>query len=270
MFSGALRSSQGASSALSLALDKSSLLCHKSASQIQTLGGRVAMVRMLYRSALMLAFCVGLANVVSCTLFSGPVRQAKDPPPADIQATRIEYVDSDGFDALLETSLSNNDPVIIVQTRSTKPDWEGRLNAWIGAWNMGGKVEQATEKRKVRLQAPLLPSVTVDKDSIREFGGLVENFMDRVDRLARESAAWWAEERVLRRRVELLKPYNLRFHQDEDHFIQIIFYNGRYSNQYAAFMKSVIHADSYAEEESWRRTFSFSCPSSSRVAKGQP
>lgn len=56
----------------------------------------------------------------------------------DITPTRLDYVDTDGFDAVLENALVNQDPVIVVRTRRSRPDWDGRLNAWIAAWNRGG------------------------------------------------------------------------------------------------------------------------------------
>ena len=67
-------------------------------------------------------------------------------------------MDADGFDSLLESALVNQDPAIIIQTHATKPDWGDRLNAWIAAWNMGGKVTGGT----VRMQAPV--TVTVQKN----------------------------------------------------------------------------------------------------------
>src|SRR5262245_19664651 len=68
-------------------------------------------------------------------------------PPASLSPTCIGYVDADGFDAILESALINQDPIIVIQTNNDKPDWDGRLNAWIAAWNMGGRPAGA----KVRL-----------------------------------------------------------------------------------------------------------------------
>jgi len=47
------------------------------------------------------------------------------------------------------------------------------------------------------------------------------------------------EERVRARRVALLAPYNLNFHLDGDGYIQLIFFNGRYADDYPAYLRSV-------------------------------
>src|SRR5262245_27669454 len=93
------------------------------------------MSRRIIRGGLVLA----LVAVWSCST-SKSTRRYKEPPPPDIRPTVIQYVDSDAFDRILETALVTQDPVIVIQTGSSKPDWSGRLNAWIAAWNMGGKV----------------------------------------------------------------------------------------------------------------------------------
>jgi len=163
-------------------------------------------------------------------------RSPVEPPPPDFRPTRIEYLDTDAFDGLFETALTNQDPAILVQTAERKPDWGGRLNAWIAAWNKGGQVEAAPAPRTARGQ---IPSVTVDGDTLRELRMLVNDFMDRVEGRAKERSAWWAEEKVRARRVDLLRPYNLRFHVDDGGTIQIIFFNGRYAKQYGEFMRGV-------------------------------
>src|SRR5436305_13795849 len=98
---------------------------------------------------LLLALCAG-CNAAKQT------RPYREPPPAGIKPTVIPYVDTDGFNELLESALTNQEPAIVIQTTNDKPNWDGRLNAWIAAWNMGGKVAPATGK--VRAQAPF-PSV---------------------------------------------------------------------------------------------------------------
>ncbi len=134
---------------------------------------------------------------------------------------------------------------MLIQTENQKPDWGDRLNAWLAAWNMGS--------RKARGQAPL-PSVTIDGDSIREFRLLVDDLMGRVENLARTGSTWFAEERTRSRRVALLKPYNLRFHQDEGGNIQLIFFNGAYAQYYGQFLKTTGPAEGSGAEE-WSRTF---------------
>jgi hypothetical protein len=194
---------------------------------------------------------LALAALPSCK-GTGPGRPYREPPPPGLTPTTIDYADSDAFDALLETALTNRDPAVLVRTAYEKPDWGPRLNAWIAAWNRGGTV--APPGRAARMQAPLLPGVPVDGDSIREFRLLIDDLMDRVEDLAGKGSVWYAEERTRSRRVALLKPYNLRFHVDEDRHIQLIFFNGDYSQFYPQFMSSIAAADA-DEPARWARTF---------------
>jgi hypothetical protein len=196
-----------------------------------------------------------------------PARPYREPPPPDLKATAIDYTDSDAFDALFEAALTNQDPVVVIRTAREKPDWEPRLNAWIAAWNLGGKV--GPPKATVRMAAPLLPSVTVDADSIREFRLLIESLMDRVEDIARRQSAWWAEERTRARRVALLRPYNLRFHLDEEKTIQLIFFNGSYAQYYPQFMQSIAQAEA-DEPAEWSRTFRCSRCKGYRDGSDQP
>jgi hypothetical protein len=181
------------------------------------------------------------------------VRSLLPPPPQGIKPMVIDYVDTDGFDLLLETSLTNQDPAIVIQTHFPQPNWGPRLNAWLAAWNTGGKVDGAQPGRKARGQ---LPSVTINEGSIREFRLLVDGLMNRVEELARNGSAWWAEEKVRKHRIDLLRPYNLRFHMDEEKNIQIILFNGRYAASYAQFVQSFAESD---EENPLQWTRSRSC-----------
>jgi hypothetical protein len=190
--------------------------------------------------------------VVAGGCHSPESRPAPEPPPPGVRPTNFDYADTDAFDALFESALVNQDPVIVVHTGRSKPDWDGRLNAWIAAWNRGGTVGQPG--RAARMQAPLLGGVPVDGDSIREFHSLIDDLMDRVEDLAAKGSAWYAEERTRSRRIALLKPYNLRFHVDEDRHIQLIFFNGDYSQYYPAFVIAIAAADT-EEPARWSRTF---------------
>jgi hypothetical protein len=167
------------------------------------------------------------------------------PPPPDVRPTRIDYADSDAFDAVLESALVAQDPVIVVQTAHQRPDWGPRLNAWIAAWNRGGRVETG---KTIRGQAPVLPPV--DGNTVREFRLLVEGLMDRIEERVRERSEWWAEEKIRERRVELLRPYNLRFHLGADGIIQVIWFNGRYARYHRDFVRSLTDEDG---GEEWQR-----------------
>jgi hypothetical protein len=195
------------------------------------------------------------ALFVLCTLLAGScsvpprTRAPAAPPPADFVPTRIDYVDSDAFDTLLESALVNRDPVIIIQTPNRKPDWGGRLNAWIAAWNRGGGAGGGT----FRSQAPFLPHVNAD--TLREFRLLVDDLMGRVEAGLRDTSAWWAQEKVRNRRVELLKPYNLRFHMAEDGLIQIILFHRRYAPYHREFTRAL---GGDADGGEWRRGYTCS------------
>lgn len=178
------------------------------------------------------------------------VRTYHAPPPSDIKPTILPYVESDGFDELLESALTNQDPVLLIETNMSKPDWGPRLNAWLAAWNQGGKVVDEPG-RSVRMQAPLAPSV-VNGETIREFRLLAADLMTRVEDLARRGSSWWSEERIQRRRIELLKPYSLRFHLDEKQKIQLIFFNGRYARYYEEVMGGLA-LNAVENKEGWSR-----------------
>jgi hypothetical protein len=197
---------------------------------------------------LLFPVAVVLGMMAGCKV---PPETLPEPTPRDVPVTRVTYADTDAFDGFLETALTNQDPVIVIQTDRSKPDWDGRLNAWIAAWNAGGPSRQRRPGLTARGQSPIV----VDGDSIREFRLLVEGLMDRIDERARERSAWWAEERVRSRRVELLKPYSLRFHMGEDGLIQVILFHGRYAASYRALMQTVFRAEG---EDEWTRGYTCS------------
>jgi hypothetical protein len=117
------------------------------------------------------------------------------------------------------------------------------------------------------MQAPFVPKVVVDGDSIREFRLLVEGLMDRLDERARQGLAWLSEEKMRGRRVKLLKPYNLRFHMDEDGAIQLILFHGRFADFYPEFVRSLAAAD---EGEEWERNYVCSLCSLRRTGPKRP
>lgn len=181
------------------------------------------------------------------------VRTYHTPPPAEIKPTILNYLETDAFDELFETVLTSQDPVILIQTETSRPDWGPRLNAWIAAWNEGGKVVDE-QQRRFRMQGPLAalaPSV-VNGETIREFRLLVADLMTRAEDLARRGSSWWTEERIRRRRVDLLKPYSLRFHLDENQKIQLLFFNGRYAHYFQEVMGAMAMT-SADDSDGWAR-----------------
>ncbi len=185
------------------------------------------------------------------------VRTYHAPPPDDIKPTILNYVETDAFDELFETVLTNQDPVILIQTETSQPDWGPRLNAWIAAWNKGGKVVDEPQRR-FRMQAPLgALGPSINADTIREFRLLVTDLVTRADELARRGSSWWTEERIQRRRVELLKPYSLRFHMDENEKIQLLFFNGRYARYYKEVMGAMA-MEAAEDTEGWSRAMTCS------------
>jgi hypothetical protein len=173
-------------------------------------------------------------SLVGCGSNS-PSRPDKPSPSEDDRksATVIDYVDSDAFDGLLEAAINRQDSIIVVQTASTKPDWQGRLNAWIAAWNAGGKVQkdEGLWLKNVRIMseatAPNASKVVVVElppDTAAEARKLVQGEIDRIERLAREGVDWWKDERTKAKRVESLRPYLFIFEKDANKQYQVIFY----------------------------------------------
>lgn len=206
--------------------------------------------------------------LAGCSLLrqDNPVDDTNGP---DITPTRMDYVDTDAFDVLLETALVNQDPVILIRTGHAQPDWSGRLNAWIAAWN---RSERAHRKRpglraegepenepKIRGQIPDLSHLPFDAQSIRELRLLVSGLLDRIEDRAQAGASWWQEERARSRRVSLLRPYNLRFHQDDAKNIQLILFHGQYSSYYPRFMQLLMNGEMKPEDSSWTRSLECSC-----------
>jgi hypothetical protein len=169
---------------------------------------------------------------------------------ADLKPTRIDYVESDAFDVLLESALVNETPAVVIRTGHTRPDWGPRLNAWIASWNRGGPPPAGAT---YRMQAPLVPRL--DGETIREFRGLVDDLMDRIEEKVREGSAWYGQERLRGRRVALLKPYNLRFHMNDEGFIEVIFFHGRYADRYPEFVESLAGPGA---DVRWRRGYTCS------------
>lgn len=199
----------------------------------------------------MARLCVGVVlmlSIVGCQVSFLRKKNPSEEAMPDLTPVWLEYVDTDGFDALLETALVNESPVIIIQTQRTRPDWEGRLNAWIAAWNRSGKARART----YRGQLPFA-KFPLDADSIGELRKLVDSLLDRIEVAAERNAAWWANERERNLRISLMKPYNLRFHRDGDGPIRLILFHGSYAAYYPQFMRSLMQEPNLAEE-CWTRT----------------
>ena len=158
----------------------------------------------------------------------------------------MDFVDTDGFDAVFESTLVARDAAIVVRTGRTQPDWGPRLNAWIAAWNQGG----SARPRTVRGQAGPVPGVNLDKDTLREFRLLVNDLLDRVEGAAEAGSSWWTDRRERARRVALLKSYNLRFHLDGEGLIQLVFFHGDRAAAYPSFMQTLMGSPA----EPWARS----------------
>jgi hypothetical protein len=195
---------------------------------------------------------------VGCrTFLQSPDKSAAMP---DITPTRLDYVDTDGFDAVLENALVNQDPVVVVRTGRTQPDWDGRLNAWIAAWNRG-----SNRPRAVRGQAGLA-NAALDKDTLHELRLLINGLLDRAEEAAQAGSTWWSDHREQSRRIAVLKPYSLHFHKDDEGLIQLVFFHGHYASYYPRFVQTLTES---AGMESGEWTRSVDCSHCSRrKAKG--
>ena len=192
---------------------------------------------------------VGLSLLLpaSCTFFSRSTSKTQPAELPDITPTQIDYVDTDGFDAVLENAFVNQDPVIVVRTGRERPDWDGRLNAWIAAWNRGG----SGRPRAVRGQAGLAKAA-LDKDTLHELRLLINSLLDRAEEVAQTGSTWWADQRERSRRIAVLKPYSLRFHMDDEGLIRLVFFHGQYATYYPRFMQTLTESHETQAEE-WTR-----------------
>lgn len=212
---------------------------------------------------------LGLVSLVSCRSLQRSNKEEVRSWP-DLAATHLDYVDSDAFDALFETTLVNQDPAVIVRTGRARPDWEPRLNAWIAAWNRGEASSRRPKLRgaadepapTVRGQSPL-PLPGLNGDSLREVRLLVGGLLDRAEDLAQSGSSWWAEERERSRRVTLLRPYSLRFHVDADGKLQLVFFHGGYASYYPRFLQLLTESTTMSEE-GWSRGVECSCAPAGR------
>ena len=215
--------------------------------------------------------CVGLALLAwmgGCRSLDGVGSKSKKETPPELTPTAIDYVDTDAFDGVFENALVNHDPVVLVRTGREAPDWGPRLNAWIAAWNRGGRGRG--RGKAARGQMPAGPQVVIDGDSIREFRLLVDGLIGRIEEAADAGSAWYRDQRERSRRVALLKPYNLRFHRGEDSTIQLIFFHERYAAYYPDFVQKLTDSESPPPQE-WSRTVECSeCRAQRRRREDQP
>ena len=125
--------------------------------------------------------CLALAVLAGCQLF----RAGKSGMPAesmpDLAPVFVDYADTDAFDGQFEAALVASSPAIVVRTESAKPDWKGRLNAWIAAWNGGGRSKARTVRGQLGLPK-------LDGESIRELRLLADDLLDRAEGVARPAA----------------------------------------------------------------------------------
>ena len=201
-------------------------------------------------------FAASLAGV-GCQTIRESFRPALPSSSANLPNTIIDYVDTDGFDVYFEAALVNRDAVITIRTPNEKPDWTGRLNAWIAAWNMG--------KNEPRLFRGQIPLPSIDGDTLREFRLLATSVVNRAEDASKASVLWFREERIRSRRVELLRPYSLRFHMHTDGRIHVIFFHGDHAQHYQQFLATLTDAP---DNERWSRTMKFSrCRKAGQIAQ---
>lgn len=190
----------------------------------------------------------GLAVLVSlagCQMYrSGKAAPLADTMP-DLTPAYVDYTDTEGFDAVFESHLVAQDPAIIIRTEFSRPEWGSRLNAWIAAWNQGGRARPRTIRGQVGLSR-------LDGESLRELRLLIDSLLGRVEAAAVTGSAWYANERERARRVALLKPYSLRFHRDGEGPIQLVFFHGAYASYYPRFLRSLMKGQESSFEE-WAR-----------------
>ncbi|MBY0230005.1 MAG: hypothetical protein K2W96_12045 [Gemmataceae bacterium] len=191
-----------------------------------------------------------------CQLFRVTSKPPTDALP-DLEPVRIDYADTEAFDAQFEAALVAGSFAVVVQTENSKPDWTGRLNAWIAAWNAGGR----SKARTIRGQPGL---AKLDGDSLRELRLLAGDLLDRAEGLATAGGAWYSDARMRSQRAALLKPYSLRFHREAG-LIRLVFFHGDYAAYYPRFLQGLRSGEGAAE---WSRTVECSeCERADRVGR---
>jgi hypothetical protein len=132
---------------------------------------------------------------------------------------------------LLEAELTSGREIIVIKTQTKGVTWSNRLTAWIKAWADGGVVKEPEGKgggpvdaaRAMRADLVQI-NVPDPAGTVREGRVLLEHIMDRFEKVAREAVQWYRDERVRKRRVDLLKPYRFAFAIDPEGHKQIFFY----------------------------------------------
>lgn len=155
-----------------------------------------------------------------------PERPYSPPPPPGFPFREVPFNDSDAFDALLESYLTNREPAICIQLQTATPDWPPRLVAWFQAYQAGGKVRSPAGKGGVSSLLWLAGSAQTPTEARQ----LLEGFLDRLERLAQTTATWWARAAEREKRIDLLRPYILDAERDPARGgnYRIVLYNGRY------------------------------------------
>jgi hypothetical protein len=168
------------------------------------------------RSGLLIAL---LAVVVctGCILTGDPPPVGLLPPPVPPQTETVPLADTDAFDLVLEAALTKQSNKIVIPTKTKELNWSGRLDRWLVAWNASGAAHRTRGSDGTR-SLPLLPD-----DSAGQMRKLTNELLDRTERLARESAAWWKSENERRKRIALLKPYSLDIQADAQGYLLVVF-----------------------------------------------
>lgn len=185
----------------------------------------------------MLQIVLRLRAVVSCCLVMftagcrippwGPV----PPPPVPIPspetitiAPTIDYVEDDSFDTTLEAYFRKKTPILVIQTLSTKPNWNGRLNAWLAAWNAGADAHPKPSPEESRMKLAQRGLIDFPPDAAEQTRILIEDQIIRIEEAAKQGVRWWRDEQKRKDRTDLLKPYVLEFHRDANQRYQLVFY----------------------------------------------
>ncbi len=180
----------------------------------------------------LLILAVGCHSFPPWSLIGEPSRAERSyqpPPPPGYPWLDVPYSDSEAFDTLLDCYLQAGKPAIRIVLDTKEPDWLPRMNAWLKAYQAGGQVRQPTGKGGLDSLLWLAGMAQTPSDARQ----LLETAFDHLETYVKAGLAWWNDEQQRRRRIDLLKPYNLdavRESRRGDKY-SILLCNGRYESE---------------------------------------
>lgn len=141
-----------------------------------------------------------------------PVLQPSSPSPK--AATVLPYADTEAFDLVFEAALRRGDAVIVVQTGQKGLEWQGRLNAWVAAWNEAAPLRERDRASRSLVELPA--------DTAQQTATLINSQIDRIEGMAKRTVDWWRDTHRRKDRAALLRHYALNLEHDQSGQMQLV------------------------------------------------